>query len=104
MKRFGQIIGVRAEKLDYYKQLHAKPWPEVLDMIRQCNIRNYSIYQFRDMLFAYFEYVGSDFDADMDKMAADPMTRKWWGETDPCQFALIEGEKWISMEEVFHAD
>jgi L-rhamnose mutarotase len=102
--RYGSVIGVRPEKLAYYKKLHAEPWPEVLDMIRLCNIRNYSIYQFGDRLFSYFEYVGEDFEADMAKMAADPRTQEWWRETDPCQFPLAEGQKWVPMPEVFHTD
>ena len=72
MQRYGQVIGVKPEKLEEYTRYHAAVWPEILDMIRQCNIRNYSIFHKDDMLFAYFEYVGDDFDADMAKMAADP--------------------------------
>ncbi len=44
MKRYGSVIGVRAEKLEEYKKLHAAVWPDVLKMIKRCNIRNYSIY------------------------------------------------------------
>ena len=69
MQRFGQLIGVKPEKLEQYKAYHAAVWPEVLDMIRQCNIHNYSIFYKDGQLFAYFEYHGSDFDADMAKMA-----------------------------------
>ena len=60
MKRYGSIIGVKPEKLDEYKRLHAAAWPGVLRMIHDCHIRNYSIY-FRRMpdgahyLFSYFE-------------------------------------------------
>ncbi|MCC6694481.1 MAG: L-rhamnose mutarotase [Candidatus Hydrogenedentes bacterium] len=112
MQRFGSVIGLKAEKLDYYKELHANAWPEVLKMIKDCNIRNYSIYLHKlddgnYYLFSYFEYTGDDFKADMAKMAADPMTQKWWKETDPCQFPVknrAEGEKWAAMEEVFHSD
>jgi L-rhamnose mutarotase len=43
MKRYGMVIKVRPEKLEQYKELHAAVWPEVLDMIKQCNIGNYSI-------------------------------------------------------------
>ena len=35
MKRYGMVIGVRAEKLDEYKELHAAVWPDVLKMIKQ---------------------------------------------------------------------
>ena len=98
--------------IEEYKRLHAKPWPDVINTIHECNIRNYSIYlkeveQGNYYLFSYFEYTGNDFNADMTKMAADPITQKWWEQTDPCQIPIPErGEKefWASMEEVFHTD
>ena len=110
VQRFGSVIGLKADKLDYYKELHANTWPEVLKMIKDCNIRNYSIYLHKlddgnYYLFSYFEYIGEDFKADMARMAADPMTQKWWKETDPCQTPIknrAEGEHWAAMEEVFH--
>ena len=107
MKRHGQVIGVRPEKIEYYKKLHANPWPGVLDMIKACNIRNYSIYLYGDKLFAYYEYTGEDYEADMAKMAGDPLTQKWWDECMPCQVALsgrAEGAWWSDLEEVFHTD
>ncbi len=107
MKRYGSVIRVWPEKLDDYKKLHAAVWPEVLKMITECNIRNYSIYHKDGYLFSYFEYVGTDFDADMKKMAADPTTQKWWDVCKPCQAPLSTrkpGEWWADMEEVFHCD
>lgn len=106
------VIGLRPEKVAEYKKLHAAVWPEVLHMIRQCHIKNYSIYlrQLDDgnhYLFSYFEYTGEDFKADMAKMAADPTTQKWWAVCMPCQRPLenrTAGEWWARMEEVFHAD
>ena len=107
VKRYAWVIKVKAEKLDYYKELHANPWPEVNAMLKACNIQNYSIYYRDGLLFSYLEYTGSDFDADMKKMAADPMTQKWWKETDPCQEPVDsarEGVWWADMEEVYHLD
>jgi len=103
------ITGLKPEKAAEYKDLHANTWPGVLKQIRECNIRNYSIYLIeldgKLYLFSYFEYVGDDFDADMAKMAADPVTQQWWSRTDPCQIplpGLETGQIWKSMEEVFH--
>jgi L-rhamnose mutarotase len=107
VQRHGQLIGVRSEKLAEYKDYHADVWPGVLEMIRQCNIRNYSIYHKDGLLFAYFEYVGDDFEADMAKMAADPTTQEWWAIMQPIQRPIetrAEGEWWAEMEEVFHTD
>lgn len=105
MQRFAQVIRVKPEKLDHYLALHANPWPGVLEMIHTCNIRNYSIFLLQDhTLFAYFEYVGTDFETDMKRIAADPLTQQWWKETDPCQesLGLNPGEWWHTMKEVFH--
>jgi L-rhamnose mutarotase len=105
--RYGSIIKVRPEKFEEYKRLHADVWPEVLDTLRACHVRNYSIYYKDGFLFSYFEYDGTDFNADMACMAADPMTQKWWAICKPCQEPLStrkEGEWWASMEEVFHLD
>ena len=112
MKRYGSVIGVRDEKLEEYRKLHAAVWPDVLKMIRQCHIRNYSIYlrklpDGRHYLFSYFEYTGKDFAADMAKMAADPTTQKWWAVCKPCQQPLADRaphEWWADMSEVFHQD
>ncbi len=107
MRRFGQALRVKPECIDEYEQLHAQVWPEVLATIHACNMRNYSIFRYDTWLFAYFEYVGDDFAADMRKMAADPKTQKWWSYTDPLQEPLPErasGEWWLTIKEVFHTD
>ncbi len=107
MKRYGQVIKVKPDKIDEYKKLHAAVWPEVKKMIADCNIRNYSIYLKDGFLFSYYEYVGNDYDMDMKKMAADPFTQKWWEVCEPCQEPIENretGEWWANMEEVFHQD
>lgn len=112
MKRYASIIGLPAEGMAEYKRLHAAVWPDVLAMIRRCNIRNYSIYLRRmpdgqHYLFSYFEYTGSDYAADMAVMAADPTTQQWWKVCMPLQAPLPDRAKdewWANAEEVFHCD
>ncbi len=107
MQRFGQVIGIKPEYIEEYEKLHADVWPDVLKTIESCNIRNYSIYRYNNMLFAYFEYHGDDFEADMTKMAADETTQKWWDVCNPMQNPVDdreEGEWWKTIEEVFHTD
>ncbi len=106
MERHGSVIQVRPDRLEEYKAYHANVWPEILDMIRKCNIRNYSIFHKDGYLFSYFEYYGDDYEADMARMAADPKTQEWWDIMMPIQQPLdtrAEGEWWAEMEEVFHA-
>lgn len=112
MQRYGSIVEVRADKLEEYKRLHAAAWPDVLRLIRENNIRNYSIFHRklpdgRHYLFSYFEYIGKQFDADMARIAADETTQRWWDVCKPCHIPLpdrAEGEWWASMDEVFHTD
>jgi len=107
LQRYGLVIHVKPEAIERYKHYHANVWPEVLETIHRCNIRNYSIFLKDDLLFGYYEYHGSDFRADMAKMAEDPKTREWWTITDPMQQPLETrraGEWWAVMEEVFHTD
>lgn len=110
IQRYGMVTGLRPEKMAYYKKLHAAVWPGVLKKIKQCNIRNYSIYvqkiEGKYYLFSYFEYTGHNFDKDMAKMVADTTTQRWWKETNPAQIPLPEAaarkQIWQNMEEVFH--
>jgi L-rhamnose mutarotase len=111
VRRYGMVIGLKPEKIAEYKDLHAHPWPEVIQQIKKSNIRNYSIYlaeiNGQYYLFSYFEYTGKDFKADMAAMAQDPKTQEWWTHCKPCQIPLPgrpEGEWWMPVEEVFHSD
>ncbi|MDD7970894.1 L-rhamnose mutarotase [Roseinatronobacter alkalisoli] len=109
MERHGSVIRVHPDHIAEYKRLHAAVWPEILAMITACNIRNYSIYlkEPENLMFAYFEYHGTDFAGDMARMAADPRTQEWWAVCMPCQVpmgARKQGEWWAEMQEVFHHD
>ena len=66
---FGQIGRLKPEKVEEYKELHAHAWPGVLKTIEDCNLRNYSIFIREDLVFACFEYIGEDYDGEMEKMA-----------------------------------
>ena len=111
-RRFGSVIRLKPGADAVYRRLHAAVWPEVLGVIDRCNLRNYSIFlrrlpDGRDWLFAVYDYVGTDHDADMSALAADPITQRWWAETAPLQDPLPDrptGSWWAPMEEVFRHD
>ena len=109
MKRMGMVIGIAPERIAEYRRLHAAVWPTVLARIAVCNIRNYTIFlrEPENLLFAAWDYHGTDIAADLAAMAEDPETRRWWALTDPCQQPLASrapGEHWAALEEVFHVD
>jgi L-rhamnose mutarotase len=109
MQRMGMVIGLKPERIEEYKRMHAAVWPDVLAMVSACHIRNYTIYlkEPENLLFGTWDYEGTDFAADAAKMAADPKTQEWWAVCKPCQEPLAtrkDGEWWAMMEEVFHLD
>jgi L-rhamnose mutarotase len=106
LERYGSIIKLKPEYEERYIILHKHTFPGVLDRIRKSNIRNYTIFLLNGVLFSHFEYVGSDFEGDMTKMA-DEVTKDWWKLTDPMQEPFEtrkEGEWWASMELLFEMD
>ena len=107
MKRFGQMIKLKKGCAEEYIRYHQNSWTEVNQMINKSNIRNYSIYFKDDFLFSYFEYVGNDFERDMQKIAADETTQKWWSLVKPLMEPVEnreEWEFWANMAEVYHLD
>ncbi|WP_431219820.1 L-rhamnose mutarotase [Leifsonia xyli] len=105
-QRFAFVVGVRPEKREEYLELHRAVWPDVEAKMTECNIRNYSIYVFGDALFAYYEYIGEDLAADMQRIADDPVSQEWWTHTEPCQVRIADerdpGALWQPLDEVWH--
>ena len=109
-KFFGQIGRIKPECIEEYCRLHevdvyTEKWAGVLQLIRDCNIQNYNIFIEDDVVFGYYEYVGEDYEADMAKMAADPLNQEWWSHTRPCftQYKADSPEAFYTdMKQIFH--
>ena len=106
-ERHAAVIELRPEREQEYRLLHAQVWSDVLAVLKQAHVSNYSIFLRDGYLFSYLEYAGEDFAADMKMVADNPTTQRWWRLTAPCQLPLpsaAEGEWWVPAEEVFHLD
>jgi L-rhamnose mutarotase len=106
-QRHASVVGLRPEHADAYLAEHERVWSGVLEVLTRCNVRNYSIFQHRNLLISYFEYVGQNFKVDMATIAADRVTQAWWALVQPYQRRLEEtppGEWWLPIPEVFHLD
>ena len=85
-----------------YKQKHDEIWPEMVDLLRQQGIRNYTIYRHGLTLFAYFE---RDDTAPTRSSEIDPVMLRWWKwmaphmETRPDLSPIVE-----PVEEMFRLD
>ena len=107
VQRIGMVIGIKADQISAYEELHAASNPGVRDLLQKYHMHNFSIYmhQLDDgkyYLFGYYEYTGTDYKGDMEKLAAEPRNQKWLSVTGPMQFPLPGEQSWAMMEEVYH--
>jgi L-rhamnose mutarotase len=58
-----------------YDRVHEEVWPSVLDAIRDCGIKTYSI--FRDGTALYFYMEAEDFQESMEILSKDPEHMRW---------------------------
>ena len=59
------------------------------------------------LLFGYWEYTGTDYEADMRVLGEAAITKQWLALTDPCQAPLktaAPGEWWSIIPEIYHLD
>ena len=88
-----------------YQKRHAAIWPELVEMIKQQGVGNYSIYWDKDtnLLFAYQECSGEGNSQDTDNV--NPITQRWWDMmADIMEVNPDNSPVSIPLEEVFHLD
>ena len=107
VQRIGMVIGIKADQISAYEALHAASNPGVRDLLAKSHMHNFSIYmrQLDDgnyYLFGYYEYTGTDYKADMEKLEAEPRNQKWLSVTGPMQVPLPGERSWAMMKEVYH--
>jgi len=54
-QQFAWVLEVRPGYEDEYKKRHDEIWPEMVDMLREAGVQNYSIFRHGLTLFGYFE-------------------------------------------------
>ncbi len=94
VRRLGSVFALNADNEQLYRDLHADAWPGVLAQLRKSGLRNFSIFitelAGQKYVISYYEYVGTDFDADQAAMADDPVTQRWWQALGPCDAPDVE--------------
>src|SRR6266581_2899506 len=106
VQRIGMVIGIKPDQISAYEALHAASNAGVRDLLTKYHMHNFSIFvhQLDDgkyYLFGYYEYTGTDYKADMAKLATEPRNQKWLSVTDPMQIPLSGEKSWTKMQEVY---
>ena len=112
MKRAGMVIGTVSEKMELYRRLHDgvnDDNREIVELLKKHNYQNYNIFLTRmddgkEYLFAYYEYIGDDFDADNAELATHEEYRNWIELTGTCQKSLHNVKGWKMMEHIFYME
>ncbi len=107
MIRKGMVRAIKPECIKEYKKTHSDVWPEILERITNCKIKNYSVFSQDDRLFSFFEYYGENFEQDTKIMRENSIFQKW-EKVHEHMFMPLENrtkdEGWIELEEVFRKE
>ena len=55
MARVAWTARIRPERIEEYERAHANVWPEVLALIKEAGVHDYSIFRHGTRLFGYYE-------------------------------------------------
>jgi L-rhamnose mutarotase len=105
MKRVGMVVKLKPECVDAYRELHAASNAGVRDLLSKYHMQNFNIFLHQigpDWYeFGYYEYSGTDFEADMALLAQEPRNQAWLEICDPMQVPLEGAKSWVDMECVY---
>ena len=102
MERIARRTCVKAGCEADYKEWHRKVWPQLLALICQSGIRNYSIYMHGRELFSYLE--AEDWEAAVQFLGRQEVAQKWQELMAPYMDASDVLSPWQRLEEVFHLE
>ena len=105
MKRFAFKMFLKPGCEKEYAKRHAAIWPELVKMIKEQGVGNYSIFWDKEtnILFAYQECSGEG--NSQDTTDVDPITQKWWDMmADIMEVNPDNSPVTIPVQEVFHLD
>ena len=96
---------IRGERIADYEAAHRNVWPELLQLLKDVGISQYSIFRSGTDLFFYMHV--EDFERAWSQIDANPVNRRWQEQMAPLFEPLPElaaGERFPMMREVFYLD
>ncbi|KGJ02730.1 L-rhamnose mutarotase [Paracoccus halophilus] len=77
MQRYAFRMMLNPGMADEYRRRHDEIWPELVDLLRQAGVSDYSIHPDPET-GALFGMLSRPEDHGMDDLPAHPVMRKWW--------------------------
>lgn len=100
MQRVGRRSRLKAGGEEEYARLHRDIWPEMMNVIAQAGIRNYSIYLDGRDLFSYFE--AEDLEQAYAFLEQQPVAQKWQEAMSGLMDADDPLAPWRELQEIFY--
>lgn len=102
-KHYAFMLRLRPGAAEAYEAAHREVWPEMLVLLKDAGISEYSIYRRDDLLILALRT--EDFDATWSKIDNHPVNQRWQAAMAP-YFAPLEdlrsGERFPMLKEVFY--
>ena len=103
VRRCGSVFPLDPANETLYREMHADTWPGVLKRLHDSGFSNYTVFiaelAGQKYVIGYYEYVGTNFDADMKAIDGDVDTQRWLEALDCCSMAGVECS---DLETVFY--
>lgn len=103
MARVAFRLRVRPDRIEEYDEAHKRVWPELLALLKQVGISEYSIFRLGSDLFLYMHV--EDFERAWSELDRSPVNLRWQQEMKPLFEPLTDlepGERFPMMREVFY--
>ncbi|MBG0859063.1 MAG: L-rhamnose mutarotase [Bacteroidales bacterium] len=104
MKRFGFKMKLNPGFREEYRKRHNEIWPELVKLLKDQGIGNYSIFldEETNILFAYQEQSGASSSQDL---GTTEIVKKWWKYmADIMETNQDNSPVTVPLDEVFHMD
>jgi L-rhamnose mutarotase len=98
--RYGFHLVIREEMMDEYIKRHKNVWPELLNLLKEAGVSNYSIFLDGTDIFGYWEC--HDLDRTLSIINSSEINRKWQDFMSDVIKTSPESRTGNSIMEVFH--
>lgn len=102
-RRYAFLLRLRPGAAEAYEASHREVWPEMLQLLKDAGITEYSIYRRDDLLILALRC--EDFESTWSKIDSHPVNLRWQAAMAP-YFLPIEGlrpgERFPMLDEVFY--
>ena len=77
MEQIGFRMQLNTGQADEYRRRHDEIWPELVSLLKQAGVSDYSIY-FHEDTNSLFAVLRRTADHSMDDLPLEPVMQKWW--------------------------